>query len=66
VVVGVSLCDYLRRKTKVEKLAVFVLILILCNFPELMRCHMRIECRKLGGLQTDQTIGALVYIYLRK
>jgi hypothetical protein len=37
------------KKTNVEKLVVFVLILILCNFPELMRCHMRIECCKLGG-----------------
>jgi hypothetical protein len=38
------------KKMRVEKLAVFVLILILCNFLELMRCHMRIGCSKLGGL----------------
>jgi hypothetical protein len=47
------------KKTKVEKLAAFLLILILCNFLELMRCHMRIGYCKLGGLQTDRAIGAL-------
>jgi hypothetical protein len=37
------------------------LIFIFCNFVELMRCHIGIGCCKVGVLQHDLTIGALIF-----
>jgi hypothetical protein len=36
------------------------LIFIFCTFIELMRCHVRIGCRKKEVLHYDLTVGALI------